>query len=95
MKKTSFIILLALVMALMVFAVACDGDSPPPSDPPDSIPLDKDGDGGDDNEAARGSATFNFDNITFDDWLKAAETDDASFKKTAIDLDSLVSADGK
>ena len=92
MKKTSIIILLAMAMLLMVFTVACEGDSQDPSDE-NSRQLDTD----DDVEAARGSDTtesFNFDNVTLDDWLELAQTDDASFRGSSIDMDNLVSASG-
>ena len=95
MKKTS-IILLTLAMILMVFTVACGDDSKSPADKEaeDSRQLDDDGD---DVEAARGSdtsGTFNFDNVTFDDWQKLAEPDDeASFRGSAIDDENLVKKD--
>ena len=97
MKKTSIIILLALAMGLMIFTVACEGESPSLPDTEASIPFDVADDTEDDVEAARGSETpraFNFDNVTFDDWLRAAEPDDASYRGTVIDKDNLVSAAG-
>jgi len=93
MKKTSIIILLTLTMVLLVFTVACGDDSKAPSETEDSRQLDDDGD---DVEAARGSDTsgaFNFDNVTFDDWLEVSTPDDdASFRGSSVDLDNMVSA---
>ena len=95
MKKKSLIILLALTMILMVFSVACGDKSKAPSDTAeDSRQLDDDGD---DVEAARGSDTsdqYNFDNVTFDDWQNMSEPDDASFRGSSIDKDSLAIKDG-
>ena len=88
-------ILLVLAMMLTVFAVACGNDAKPATESEDSRTLD---DADDDVEAARGSdnaGAYNYDNITFDDWQNIAEPDDdASFRGTAIDKDSLVKKDG-
>ena len=93
MKKT-IMILLVLAMMLTVFAVACGNDAKPAPANEDSRTLD---DADDNVEAARGSDSageYNFDNVTFDDWQKIAEPDDgASFRGTAIDMDSLVKKD--
>jgi len=94
MNKKSITILLALAMILMLFAVACGDDSKKASDADDSRQLDD----GDDVEAARGSGTsggYDFDSLTLEDWQKAGEPDDASFRGSAFDKDNAASMDGR
>ena len=94
MKRT-WIILLALAMIMMMFAVACGEEKPDSSDTVESKQLDVDEDDGE-VEAARGSDSsegFNFDNVTLDDWLELSGADDASFRGTAKDTSGWVSAD--
>jgi len=82
-------------MLLMMFAVACGADSPPPADTGDSRPLDNADETGDEEEAAKSSDSggFNFDSITLDDWLEVGEPDGASFRgSSSIDMDNLKSA---
>ena len=97
MKKT-IMILLVLAMMLTVFAVACGNDTKPAPANEDSRTLDDAGEAEDEVEAARGSDTagaFNFDDVTLDDWLRVAESDEgASFRGTDIDLSNMKSADG-
>jgi len=96
MKKT-VIILIALAMMLMVFAVGCGEDDTPATDSPDSIPMNLDDDSDDDNEIARGSDSsgvikFNLEGATLDDINMRDDSDDTQYRRSTIDMDNLVSA---